>query len=158
LECPRITRNNANILKASHGDRLGVGLAGFGNAAAGLSEFSLASIRIFRGQDSLRSLSLPSVKKECFGGPPKPTREPRALPRLLGFLFSVISRVWRIIKIIGGETPLAAQTKNLCSDIRVIRVIRGSLNLRVYSRPFVVSLYVRNTDIKCRSSSSMSEG
>jgi hypothetical protein len=46
---------------------------------------------------------LPSAKKECFGEPPKSTREPRMLPRLSGLLFGVIRRVWRIIKILRSD-------------------------------------------------------
>jgi hypothetical protein len=47
---------------------------------------SQASARSISGSQFLKlakpSLSLfPSVEKDCFGEPPKPTREPRVLPR-----------------------------------------------------------------------------
>jgi hypothetical protein len=47
--CPRITRNNANILKASYGKRRGVAFFELRNVAGGVCHFSLALFRVFRG-------------------------------------------------------------------------------------------------------------
>jgi len=50
LQGPRITRNNANILKAFTETLLKVTLFASRNADASVSESSFASIRVFRGQ------------------------------------------------------------------------------------------------------------
>jgi hypothetical protein len=98
-----------------------------GSSDSGLV-FCLSSFRVLSHNSSAEQSSfslLPSVKKECFGEPLKPTREPRVLPRLSEFLFGVIRRVWRIIKILRLEH--GNQMAQLIFDVAGCRNSIGNL-------------------------------